>query len=482
MRRAIALARQAIVLMTAATVSACAGRTIYTAPPVVPAPAEFRENANWKPSQPQDAVARGEWWETFGRPDLNALETQIDVSNETLKIAAARFAEARAAVRGARSQLYPQVTASPSISRANPSGNRPTTIASAGYGDFIVPFDATYEADVWGRVRSSVNASSAAAQATAADLEAVRLSLHAELAVDYFTLRAVDREARLLAQAVAGDERAFELTSNRFRGGIVSQADVDQAETQLESTRAQMVDVQVDRALFEHAIAVLVGVTPSSFTIAPEPLDQEPPAIPVGLPSELLERRPDIAAAERRMAEAGAEVGVTQAAFYPVLTLSGSVGFEAASFGRWLAGASNFWSVAPALLVNVFDAGRRKADFEQAKAAYTEVEASYRLSVLGAFREVEDQLATLRLLEDEASIQARATAAAERSLAQANNRYQGGVVTYLEVITAQSRALENERADVSILSRRMAASVQLLKALGGGWNVSQLPADVSGTK
>lgn len=476
------LARRALAVTAAFTLSACGARTIYEAPPVVPAPAEFRENANWKTSEPGDAAARGEWWEMFGSDELNALEAQIDVSNDTLKIAVARFDQARASVRGARSGLYPHVTAGPTIARVNPSGNRPTTSASDAYTDLVIPVDVTYEADVWGRVQSSVSASRAAAQASAADLEAVRLSLHAELAVDYFSLHALDREVRLLSEAVAGDERALELTRNRFRGGIVSQADVDQAETQLESTRAQMVDVQVNRALFEHAIATLVGETPSSFTMTAQPLDLEPPAIPAGVPSQLLERRPDIAAAERGMARAGAEVGVTQAAFYPVLTLNGSAGFEAASFGRWLAGASNFWSVAPALLVNVFDAGRRHADYEQAKAAYTEAEATYRLSVLGAFREVEDQLATLRLLEEEAAIQARATAAAERSLTQANNRYQGGVVTYLEVITAQSRALENARADVSILSRRMAASVLLLKALGGGWNVSQLPTDVIGTR
>ena len=356
-----------------------------------------------------------------------------------LKIAAARFGQARAALRGARSALYPQVTASPSIARVSPSGNRPTTAASDSYTDFIIPFDATYEADVWGRVRSSVDASHAAAQASVADLEAVRLSLHGELAADYFMLCGLDREARLLAEAATGDERALELTRNRFRGGIVSQADVDQAETELESTRAQMVDVQVNRALFEHAIAVLVGTTPSSFTVARAPLDAEPPPIPVGIPSELLERRPDIAGAERRMAQAGAEVGVTQAAFYPVLTLSGSFGFEAATFGRWLVGASNFWSVAPALLVPLFDAGRRKADFEQAKAVYVETEASYRLSVLE--RSMRWRINARCAFSNRRAIQARATAAAERCRPRPTTAIRRR--RHLpEVITAQSRALE----------------------------------------
>lgn len=481
MKRAASPVRGALLIATAVVVSSCAAKTAYQAAPVVEAPAQFMENADWKPSQPLDAAIRGEWWEMFGDTGLNALEEKIDVSNDTLKIAAARFDGARAAIRGARSDLFPQVTFGPSVSRVDPSGHRPTSTSSVAYGDLVLPLDATWEADVWGRVRSNVNASRAAAQASAADVETVRLSLHAELAVDYFTLQALDREQRLLEQAVTGYERALDLTRNRFRGGIVSQADVDQAETQLESTRAQVVDVQVDRAQFQHAIAVLIGVSPSAFIVPASPLELEPPAIPVGVPSDLLERRPDIAAAERRMAQAGAEVGVAQAAFYPILTLGASAGFEASRFGNWLTAASNFWSVAPAALVTVFDGGRRHAISDQAKATFAETESSYRSSVLTAFREVEDQLSTLRLLEREADIQARASAAAERSLNQANNRYQGGVVTYLEVITAQTRALDNERAEVSILGRRMAASVQLLKALGGGWTVSSLPS-VSSTK
>jgi NodT family efflux transporter outer membrane factor (OMF) lipoprotein len=459
--------------------AACAPKVHYQAP-VVEVSAEFKENPNWKAIQPQDAALRGTWWEIFGSAELNALEEQIDVSNQTLKVAAARFAEARAAVRGARSAYFPQVTASSSLTGTNPTNT--ARGAGTGYTDFLVGVDASYEIDAWGRIRETVNASRAAAQATAADLEFVRLSLHAELATDYFTLRGLDREQRLLEQAVAGYQRALELTQNRFRGGLVSQADVDQAETQLESTRAQVIDVQVDRASFEHAIAVLVGQAPSGFSLAAAPLDSTPPEIPYGVPSNILERRPDIAGAERRVAQAAAEVGVATAAFYPLLRLTAAAGFETTSFGNWLSVASNFWSIAPSAIVTIFDGGRRRAVSDQAKAAFTESEAAYRASVLSAFREVEDQLSALRLLAQEAEVQARASAAAERSLTQANNRYQGGVVTYLEVITAQTAALANERAEVSILTRRMSSSVLLLKALGGGWNVAALPVITSGTK
>jgi NodT family efflux transporter outer membrane factor (OMF) lipoprotein len=446
----------------------------------VDVPATFMVNANWKPPQPQDEAVRGKWWEMFGSAELNALEEQVDVSNQSLKVAAARFAQSRAAVRAARSALFPQVTASSAISRVNPSNNVRGT--GDAYGDFIAGVDASYEIDAWGRIRQTVNASRAAAQASAADLEFVRLSLHAELATDYFLLHGLDREQRLLEQAVTAYERALELTQNRFRGGLVSEADVDLAETQLEATRADLIDVQVDRAAFEHAIAVLVGQPPSGFVVPIAPLDSTPPGIPAGVPSNILERRPDIAAAERRVAQASAEVGVATAAFYPILTLSGVVGFESTSFGSWLAAASNFWSIAPSALVTIFDGGRRHAVSDEARAAYAESEASYRGSVLDAFREVEDQLSTLRLLEQEADVQARASAAAERSLMQATNRYRGGVVTYLEVITAQAIALSNQRAQVSILTRRMSASVLLLKALGGGWNVASLPQITNGTK
>ena len=294
------------------------------------------------------------------------------------------------------------MSAAPSVSVFEQSANRPPSGAHQRFGDVVLPLDASYEADVWGRIHSAVRASRTSAQATAADLEAARLSIHAELAVDYFALRGTDRETQLLVSAVESFEKALELTQNRFRGGIASLADVALAETQLETTRAQAVDVQVERAALEHAIAALVGRPASVFAVSVAPLNAVPPSVPAGMPSELLERRPDIAAAERRVAAATAQVGVATAAYYPLLTLSGAVGFESSSFGSLLAGASNFWAVAPAALVNVFDAGRRHAAADQARAAYDEATAIYRQSVLVAFREVEDQLAALRILDEEA--------------------------------------------------------------------------------
>jgi len=456
----------------------CAPKTKYVVPAAATAPA-FKENADWKTAQPADAVIRGAWWDTFGDPQLNALEARIDVSNESLKAAQARFDEARAAVRGARSGLYPQVTANPSIAAAQQSGNRANSSFHQAFGDFLLPVDVTYEADVWGRVRGTVAARRSEAEATAADLEAIGLSVHAELAVDYFALRGLDREHQLLESAVNAFAQALDLTQNRFRGGLASEADVAQAQTQLETTRAQDVDLGVQRAALEHAVAVLVGQPPSTFALAASPLASAPPAVPAGLPADLLERRPDIAAAERRAAAANAEIGVANAAFYPILSLTGSAGFESSSIATWISSASSLWSLVPSAVVNVFDAGRRRSVSDQARAAYEETAASYRETVLTALQEVEDELATLRVLDEEAAIQARAVDAAERSLTLATNRYRGGIVSYLEVIVAQNAALANERAAVNILTRRMAASVLLIKALGGGWNRSALHAVTS---
>ena len=455
-------------LALAAALNACAHPAPYTTPSA-PTASSFKENAEWKLAQPGDQAARGDWWAIFGDAQLDALQHQIDVSNQTLKAAEARFAEARAAVRGARASLYPQVTVAPAITVAQPSGNRATTTFHDAYTDILLPGDVSYEVDVWGRIHSAVSASQAAAQASAADVETARLSLHAELALDYFTLQGLGREKALLDQAVASYEQALALTQNRFQGGISSQADVAFAETQLETTRAQAKDVEVVRAALEHAIAVLVGQPASAFSLT-VPLDMTtPPAIPPEMPSALLERRPDIAAAERRVAEANAQVGVATAAFYPTVFLSGVAGFESSSIGRLLTGASSLWAVGPSAVINIFDAGRRRAVSDQARAVYDQATASYREAVLSAFRDVEDQLSALRVLDEEAQIQDRATSAAERSLTLATNRYRGGIVSYLDVITAQNAALANERAAVSLLLRRISASVLLLKSLGGGW-------------
>jgi NodT family efflux transporter outer membrane factor (OMF) lipoprotein len=461
-------------MLVAAAVS-CAPKVKYT-PPAPVAPAAYRENAGWKPAQPSDQAVRGAWWELYGDPDLDALEARVEISNPTLRAAAARYAEARAVLRGARADLYPEVGASPSVGAFQPSGNRATSPFHDRYGDFLLPASVSYEPDLWQRLRGTVAASRASAQATAADLENGRLSLHAELAIDYFTLRGVDREQDLLDRAVASFERALELTNNRFQGGLASQADVALAETQLETTRAQAADVGVVRAALEHAMAVLVGQSASEFSLPAAPRTAEPIVVPAGLPSELLERRPDVAGAERRMAAANARLGVAESAYYPILSLTGSAGFESSSIAKLVTSVSTFWSAAPTLALTVFDAGRRRAAADQARAVYDETLADYQASVVEAFREVEDQLAALRVLAGEAAIQQRAVDAAERSLAQATNRYRGGLVSYLEVTSAQSVALNNERTAVDLLTRRLTASVLLIKALGGGWTAAQIPA------
>jgi len=462
-------------IIAALTLTACANKVSYTPPAPQQVPPNFKENADWKTAQPADHLSRGAWWEVFGDEQLNTLQTKIDVSNETLKAQQARFAQARAAIGITRADKYPQVTTSPSITATESSANRANAIAHQRFSDFVLPVDVAYEADVWNRVRNSVTAARAAAQASAADLESVRLSLHAELALDYFELRGIEADRRILEAAVTAFQRALDLTRSRFQGGIASQADVAQAETQLESTRAEAKDLMVRWAGLEHAIAALVGQPASSFTLTVTPLSGLPPDIPAGLPGELLERRPDIASAERRVASANASLGVARAAFFPRLLLTASAGFESSSLVNWLTGLSSFWSVGPAAVATIFDGGRRRATSEQAQASYEEMVADYQNAVLTAFQEVEDNLAALRVLHEEADIQHSAVAAADRSLTLANNRYRGGVASYLEVTTAQNAALSSQRIAADILSRRIGASVLLIKALGGGWNVASLP-------
>jgi len=466
--------RRAIVWLVCAAAAGCAPKATYR-PPDVAEPPVFKEAANWKPAQPRDIEPRGPWWDLFGDPTLASLETRIDVSNQSLKLAEARFVQARAAVRGARANRAPQIFSVPSATGARPSGTRATSPFHDPYADLQLPLDVSYEPDFWGRLRGLVEVTRTAAQATAADLETARLSLQAELALDYFTLRGLDRDQDILNTAVDAFTQALDLTQNRFRGGLASGLDVAQAETQLETTRAQAVDVAVQRAALEHAIALLVGEPASTFTLPRLPLEAPPPDVPIGVPSELLERRSDIAAAERRIASAFAQVGVTRTAYYPLLTLSGAAGFESSSFGSWLSTASFFWTAGPTALVNVLDFGRRRANVDQAQAAFDEAAATYQQTVLSAFREVEDQLAAVRILEQESEIQDRAVAAAERSLTLATNRYRGGVASYLEVITAQSFALANQRTAVNLRIRRMNAAVLLIKGTGGNWRVGALP-------
>jgi NodT family efflux transporter outer membrane factor (OMF) lipoprotein len=477
-RRIFTLALMACAVLFAA---GCAVGPRYSRP-AAPVPEAFKETPpNWRPAQPADEIQRGKWWEVFHDPQLNALEEQVNVSNQNLKAAQAQFLQARALVRFNRANYYPTVTAGLGITENRISSNRPVravTGTKTSYADITLPVDVSYEADVWGRIRKSVEAAREDAQASAADVETVSLSLHAELAVDYFEARTFDAEQQLLNSTVTAFEQALQLTQNRYNGGVASGVDVAQAQTQLETTRAQAIDIQVQRAQFEHAIAVLVGQPASSFALPPVALATPPPTIPPGLPSELLERRPDIAASERRMAAANARIGVARAAYFPTIGLSGSGGFESTSITTLLSGPSGLLAAGVSATVTAFDGGRRRAINEQARAVYDQTVANYRETVLQAFQEVEDNLAALRILEREAQTQQAAVDAAERSLQLSNNRYKGGVVTYLEVLTAQSTALSNERVAVDILRRRMAASVLLVKALGGGWSIKNLPSNV----
>jgi NodT family efflux transporter outer membrane factor (OMF) lipoprotein len=459
------------------TLTGCSVGPKY-ARPAAPAPPEYQEvPPNWKTAQPSAELAKGKWWEIFQDPQLNGMEERINVSNQTLKAAQMQFEQARAVVRINRADLYPTVSAGVSVTQERLSQNRPNgaLVSKNNYTDLQLPVDVSYEPDVWGRVRHVVQAARANAQATAADLESVNLSLHAELATDYFALRTLDAEIDLLNSTVSAYQKALDLTQNRFSGGIASQVDVAQAQTQLETTRAQMVDLGVQRAQYEHAIAVLIGEPAPTFHLPPSPLANTPPVVPPGVPSDLLERRPDIAASERRMAAANAQVGVAKAAYYPNITLSASGGFESTSITTWFNGPAGFITAGADALVTVFDVGRRRGINEQAKAAYSQSVANYQQTVLTSFQVVEDSLAGLRILENEAKVEGDAVAAAEHSLALSINRYKGGVTSYLEVTTAQSTALSDERTAVEIAGRRMAASVSLIKALGGGWSTANLP-------
>ena len=440
-------------------------------------PDSYKESQGWKTAQPADTVLRGDWWTLFGDPGLTALEAQVDVSNQNLKAAEARFDQARALIRVSQSQKYPTVTAGAQVTSNRDSSTYAfsTSRTSQNFGNFSLPVDVNYEVDAWGRVRHSIEAARTEAQATAADLETLRLSFHAELAYDYFELRSADAEQRLLDDTVADYRRALELTQNRFEGGAAAGSEVAQAQTQLEATRTQDADIAVRRAQLEHAIAVLVGKSPAMFSLAQKPLDIQPPAIPVGLPSQLLERRPDIAASERRVAEANEQVGIAHAAFFPQILLGAALGLEGQSIADWFNWPSRFWAVGPSVMQTIFDGGRRRAAQQSSEFNYNATVATYRETALDAFQQVEDNLAELRVLEKETQTQRAAVLAAERSLELSTNRYTGGLVTYLEVVTAQGATLANERAAVDIQRRRMDASVLLIKALGGGWDDSRLP-------
>jgi NodT family efflux transporter outer membrane factor (OMF) lipoprotein len=467
---------QALLLgMTILSFAACAVGPKYKVP-AVPAPPAYKEMGNWKTAQPSDQNLGGNWWEIFHDPQLNALERQIDVSNQNLKAAVAQYQEARAALRYARADYYPTVSTTPSAGRERFSDNRPATaVGGTTFNDFVLPVNFSYQVNAWGRVSKNVESYREQAQASAADLAVVNLTMHADLAIDYFAARTFDAEEKLLQNTVAQYEQALQLNNERYEGGLASDVEVEQARTILETTRAQLVDVGVVRAQYEHAAAVLVGKPPADFSLPPLPLITPPPPIPVGVPSELLERRPDIAASERRVASTNAQVGLAKTAYYPLVNIVGSGGFESGTITTLLQGPSALWSVGASAAATIFDGGRRHAVNDEAKAAYDASVASYRQTVLSAFQQVEDNLAALRVLENEAGVQATAVQSAQRSLDLSNTRYEGGVTSYLEVITAQNAALSDEVTAVNILGRRMASAVLLIEALGGGWDRSNLP-------
>jgi NodT family efflux transporter outer membrane factor (OMF) lipoprotein len=454
--------------------------TVPMAPGFKEAPPEsFKESDGWKPAQPSDQTLRGKWWEIFHDPQLNALEEELTISNQNLKVAESRFRQARSMVSFNRSAEFPTISTSPSIVNKRESANQPyfpASLVNNGTGAFTLPLDLSYEVDLWGRVRRTVSASREEAQASAADLQTANLSLHSELAVDYFELRSADAQKQLLDDTVKAYTYALQLTQNRFVGGAAPKSDVAQAQTQLDGARVQDTDVTVVRAQYEHAIATLIGKPPAEFSIPFAP--QTPlqfPVIPVGLPASLLERRPDIAAGERRVAEANDQIGIARTAFYPSLVLGASGGFTGTSIANWFNWPSRMWAVGGQMSQTIFDAGRRRAVSESATANYDGTVASYRQTTLTAFQEVEDNLAALRILETEAQQQQQTTASASESLQLFTNRYEGGVDNYLQVITAQTVLLTNQRNDIDIMRRRIDASVLLVKAIGGGWDTTQLP-------
>lgn len=439
-----------------------------------------RDNTNWDIAKPYDAIPRGDWWTLFHDEGLNTLEPQVALANQTLKAADANLRAARANLRVQNARRYPTLGSSPFVGGERFSANQPyfsNTSSDSGQPEFLLPLQLNYEIDLWGAVRRNIAAAREESQATAADRQSILLSLQAELALDYFELRAADAQQKLLNDTVSQYEDAVRITNNRFLGGVAVKSDVTQAQTQLQDARVQASDVAIARSQYEHAIAILIGKPPASFALPPSPLplSDNPPALPPGLPSQLLQRRPDIAAAERRTAAANEQIGIARAAYFPSLNLSATAGLESKAITSLFDKSSLIYALGPTLGETFFDGGRRHGLSEQARAGYDNTTANYRQTVLTAYQQVEDNLVALRVLSNEQEQQRQATASAQESQTIFNNRYVGGVDTYLQVITAQTTALNNERNDIDILRRRMDASVLLIKVLGGGWDRTQLP-------
>ena len=445
--------------------------------PVAAVPPAYKEPPpeGWKQAQPSDELLRGKWWEIFGDPALNALEEQVAVSNQNVLQLEAQYRDAVAAVKVARSALSPLVTGSASATGQQGSSRLLSATGAHPIGVYDIPVNASWTYDLWGSIHRTVAASANTAQASAAQLESAKLLYQSELAQDYFQMHGADGDAALLADTVKSYQEYLTLTRNRFAGGVASDSDVAQAETQLYTTQAELVDVEEQRAQLEHAIAILIGKPPSELTISRLPIQLRPPRIPVGVPSALLERRPDVAQAEREAAAANQQIGIAMAAFYPTLTLAASAGVESSNFINWITWPSRFWSLGPQLAQILFDAGKRKGQLEEAQASYDATVANYKQTVLTAFQQVEDNLAALRVLANESMVLDQAVSSAKRSVDVSTAQYKGGTASYLQVITVQTIALADEKSAVDLLTRRMTASVLLIQALGGGWEVSSLP-------
>jgi NodT family efflux transporter outer membrane factor (OMF) lipoprotein len=473
------------------SLSACTVGPNYHVPKSTPPPPAYKETGapnaivpppnpnggSWQPASPSDGMLRGKWWEVYNDPQLNALEDQLSPSNETLHAALENYLAARQQVAIERAGFFPTLSAGVGVTHQELSKNRPMAVPGSrfSYNDLLLAGQAAWEPDFWGRIRRSVEAASSSAQASAADLATLDLSLHAELAQDYFELRGLDSDSRLLQSTVVAYEHQLELNEQLLNGGVATDVVVAQAQTQLENARAQLIDINQARAQYEHAIATLINKEAREVTLGPSPLDMPLPSVPVGVPSQLVERRPDIAANERRVASANAQIGVATAAFYPTITLGGTGGFESTHGGTWIQGPSALWSLGAQATQLLFDAGRRHAVTEQARHTYESQVSTYKATVLAAFNEVEDRLSDLRVLQQESVAQQRAVVAAQRSLNLSNDRYRVGVTSYLEVLIAQTALLNSQRTATDLQTREFAASVQLIRALGGGWDVTQLP-------
>ena len=470
----------AIVVFLSLSLAGCKVGPNYTRPDVPAAP-QWKEQAPWRQASPMDSLPKGTWWNIFGDEELNQYEAQAIRANQTLEVARTQLEQARASARITQSGLFPQLSAGINAQRSRTSGNEPTVTglplrSPFTASDVIIPFNLTWEADLFGGLRRSVESANAQYQASAAGLENVRLIITSEVAADYFSLRELDAEIAVLEDAVQYQQRALQLVENRHQGGVASGLDVAQQETQLNATRTQATLLRQQRAQFEHAIAALTGVPASSFSVPIKPLEMEPPAIPLGVPSDVLERRPDIAETERTMAAQNAQIGVAKSAFYPSIGIFGSGGAQSTDITNLLSAPSAFWAIGANVTEIVLSGGRRRAQLDFAKAGYGGSVANYRQTVLTAFQEVEDGISGLNVLSEAAQTQQQAVDAAQRALKIANDRYVGGLVTYLDVVTAEQTLLDNKRLATQILGQRLTTSVSLVKALGGGWDAASLQA------